>query len=73
MISKIVYFSLSEQSKFQVGKKLSLMLSFKDPGSFILAFPPSPPSCFSIVVFVCLIQMALRVHACPGSQEEQKV
>lgn len=61
-----VNFSFTEQSEFQDSRGLS-MLSFRDPGSFILAFPPSPG-----LAFVYLIQTGLRGHWCSGSQEELK-
>ena len=62
-----VYFSLTEQPEFQVGRRLSSMLPCRDPGSFCPAFPPFP-----MVAFVCPIQAGFRVHSRSGSQEEEK-
>lgn len=36
-----IYFSLTEQPEFQMGRGLSSMLSFRGPDLFCLAFPPS--------------------------------
>lgn len=36
-----IYFSLTEQPVFQMGKGLSSMLSFRNPNFFCFAFPPS--------------------------------